>query len=102
MSEEHTVTFNLEVDTSRVLRDIQLVNTAFNRVVSVLRKMGLPENVMEAISFVQRLIMLVNQLRLAMIALQAATGPYGWAMALLGLAGTQFSAADVALEVHSH
>ena len=96
------IDYKLTVDTTKVLRDIQILNTVFNRTISILRKMGLPENIMQAITFIQRMIALLNQLRLTMLALQAASGPYGWTMALLSLAGTQLTAADMSLEVHSH
>jgi hypothetical protein len=58
------------------------------------RRMGLPDDVSRAISGIQRMIVLTNQLRIAMLALQAASGPVGWALAGLGLAVTAFSYAD--------
>lgn len=50
--------------------------------------MGLPEDVNSAIVHIQRLISIMNQARLAAIALNMASGPVGWALAGVGLAAT--------------
>lgn len=58
------------------------------------RRMGIDDDLSNAAMQIQRMIMLTNQLRLAMIALETAAGPVGWGLAGLGLAVTAFSYAD--------
>jgi len=100
--EDHTVSFSLEINVEKAYEDIRRVQTALFRTFSILQRMGLPDDVSQGISLIQRLISTLNQLRLTMIALQAASGPLGWWLALTGLASTQFAASNIVQEVHSH
>ena len=52
----------------------------------ILRRAGLPEDVTAGIMLLQRMIITLNAARVALIALQAATGPLGLASAGLGVA----------------
>ena len=52
----------------------------------VLRQAGLPEDVTAGIMLLQRMIITLNAARVAMIALQAASGPLGLASAGIGVA----------------
>jgi len=68
-----------------------------NNTISIMRQGGLlPGSIGEAISKMQRAIMVANQLRLAMIALTAASGPWGMALAGVGLLGTVITSASFA------
>jgi len=51
-----------------------------------MRRLGLGEEIGMAIAKIQHLIRTLNTLRLTMIALHAASGPVGWALALIGVA----------------
>lgn len=74
-----------------VLREqTQLLTAAL----ALTRRMGLPDNVDGAIAKVQRFIFLAIQLRLALLSIQAAAGPYGWALALISGAATILTAED--------
>jgi len=80
------IEYNLTVDTTKVLRDIQILTGFFDSYARLLRKLGLPEEQAELLREIQRTIALLNQLRLTLIAVQAASGPIGWALAGIGAA----------------
>lgn len=101
MSEDHIVSFSLEVNVEQAYEDLRRVQTILYRTISILRRMGLPEDVNQAIATIQRLIALVNQARLAIIALQTASGPIGWGMALLAAATIPLTAGDMFYEVNN-
>lgn len=102
MSEVTRKTFEFEAtgveQTKRQLEDlnkyITLATSAAYGILGILRKMGLGEDVTKAITIVQRMISTLNMLRTTMIALQLASGPWGWAMAGIGLAGTLITIGD--------
>lgn len=93
--EEHAVSFSLQVNVEDTLAEIRRLQTVLYRSLSLLQRLGLPEDVEKGIIFVRRMIAVLNELRLAILAVQAASGPIGWALALLGLAGAGFSYADM-------
>ena len=82
------------------MEELRRVQTALFRTIRIFSRMGLPEDIDRGIETVQRLISTLNQLRLTMIALEAASGPSGWWLALTGLASTQYAAANVVQGVH--
>ena len=51
-------------------------------------------NISEAIARLRKMIAITNQLRLAFIALHAASGPVGWALAIIGVAGFAVTTAE--------
>jgi hypothetical protein len=61
----------------------------------LLGRLGLPENIDQAIAKFQRLIMVIRLLHTSIIALQAATGPLGIALALVGIASAAISMTDL-------
>ena len=97
MSEE-TVTFNLELNVEQAISEVRRLQTLLYRTISLLRRLGLPEDVNAVITRIQRLIMVVRLLHTALVSLQAATGPYGIALALVGLGTAAVTAADVVIE----
>lgn len=97
--DDETVSFSLEINVKPTYEDIRKVQTVVYRYISLMRRLGLPENVDDAIEKMQRLIMISNQLRLSFIALQAASGPVGWALALAGLAGTALTTGEFLYDV---
>lgn len=63
------------------MTELRRVQTLLYRTLGLIRRLGLPEDMEQAVVLVQRLISAMNQLRLAAIALQVASGPIGWALA---------------------
>lgn len=100
--EDHTVSFSLEVNVEKAYENVRRLQTVFYRTLSLARRMGLPENLEAQIRVIQRLINILNQLRLAYIAVRAARmaagDPIAWAMA--GVSVATF-AMDLATEVNS-
>lgn len=94
MSEEHDVTFNLELDVSRVYDNTRKLETLFYRIFSLLGRLGLPEEIDAAIYKIQRMIMTIRLAHTAIIAFQAASGPVGWALALAGGVTVALTASD--------
>jgi len=82
--EDTTVSFSLEVNVEQALTDIRKVQTILYRTLGLLQKFSGEGNVADAIAKFQRMIAITNQLRLALIALNAASGPVGWALAIIG------------------
>ena len=92
MSFEHRgITFDLAVNVERAIDNCKRVESLVFRTISLMRRIGLPENIDEAIAKVVHLAAVLNSLAAAMTAVQAASGPYGWAFAAVGLAATGIS-----------
>jgi len=80
-----------ERDLQRATPILAEMNQLLQQSLGLLGRMGLPEEIEAQIRQVQRLITVLNQLRLTLIAIQAASGPYGWAIAALGAGATVMS-----------
>jgi len=94
MSEE-TVTFNLELNTEQALSSIRQLEGLLYRSLALIRRLGLPEDMNQAIYEMQRMIMTIRLLHTAIILLESASGPIGWLRAgvatgttLVGLGST--------------
>ena len=96
MSTEETVTFNLELNVEHVLSDVRRLETLLYRTLGLARRLGLPEDLSQGIYQIQRMIMVIRMLHTAMIRLQLAAGPVGWALAAVGIASAAVSFADIA------
>lgn len=94
MSEE-TVTFNLELNVEQTLGQVRQLETLLYRSLSLMRRLGLPEEVSQAIYVIQRLVMSIRLLHTAMIMLESASGPIGWGLALISAATAAVSLGDV-------
>jgi len=98
MSSE-TVEFNLQVNTTKAEVDVLKLQMLINRTMAVsnrlLKRMGAAEDLQDAIMNVQRLITTLNTLRLTILAVQAASGPIGWAMAGIGIIATALTVDDL-------
>lgn len=101
MSEDHTVSFSLEINVEPAHQSLRVLQMVLFRLLGVFRRLGLPDNIDAGIAKMQRFIAVMNQARLAAIAFQTASGPMGWAMAGIGIATTAFSMADLATEMDS-
>jgi len=71
LDEVDTKTDTVQPKLERVAAETALVNQALRRSLRLFQRMGLPENVEFAITVIQRLIMIANQLRLTIVALNA-------------------------------
>jgi len=98
MSEE-TVTFNLEINVEKAASAIRQVEGLTFRTLGYLQRLGLPENINQAIRLVQRLTMAIRLLHSAIIALEVASGPIGWWRVGLALVGAGFMGAGVMMEM---
>lgn len=105
MSERHDISYNLKVDTTEVYDNLIKLEVAatkmirvFNETTRLMQRLGLPEEATAAIRKMRALITTAYSLAAAMMALQAASGPYGWAMAGISGASTVLGIADLAME----
>jgi hypothetical protein len=92
MSEE-TVTFNLEINTEQVISNARKLETILFRLIGILQRMGLSEDITAAMMKIQRLIMIVRILHSALIAMELGN-PYTAILAALGIASVSFSLTD--------
>ena len=93
-SEEVSFTFQLTVD--EAVTELRRIQTVAYQYLALARRLGLPDEIDAQVVKVQRLIMLLNSARLAAIALHAASGPVGWALAGVGLVATGLTAYEMA------
>jgi hypothetical protein len=63
-----------------------------------MNRLGLPANIDQAIMKVQRLAMTIRLLHTSMLALEAASGPLGWALAIVGGISAAVSVGDLMME----
>lgn len=99
MSEVEGIIFDLDVRVSEMtMSELRKFETIAYRTISLLRRMGLPEEVDAAVMKLQRLVMTIRLAQTALIALQAAMLPgAGWlqaGMAAVTIGGAAFSASD--------
>lgn len=100
MSIDETVSFSLEVNVEEAMTNLRRALTLLYRTLGLMRRLGLSENMEFAVTTMQRTIAVMNQLRLAALALQAASGPIGWALAAVGIAGTVVSGVDLGNNIY--
>ncbi len=93
--EQEDVTFALEVDVSKTMAEIRRLEILLFRTLSLIRRLGLPEDIEQGIVRIQRLIMAARLAHAALIAMQAAAGPIGWALAGVGIVSAAWTAYDV-------
>lgn len=91
--EEFDIKVNLDI--REATAELRKYSTILYGTLGLARRMGLPEDVDEMITAIQRLIAQLNMLRHTMILLQTASGPIGWALALLSVTGTVLTMMDV-------
>jgi hypothetical protein len=89
------INYELKVDTTKTARGLLKVQTLLYGILGILHRLGLPEPIDAAIVKIQRLISALNMLRLTLIGVEAASGPIGWAMAGIAVAGTVLTTGDL-------
>ena len=85
MSYEEDVIFNLEVNVEEATKDITELNRLFTTYLSLARRSGLPENIIEALARIQQLRVAIQTLYTSILLLEAASGPIGWLTAIGGV-----------------
>lgn len=80
------ITYDLKIDTSNAKADITELNRLLTTYVSLARRVGLPENIVDAIARIQQFRLTVEAAYRSLMILYGATGPVGWAIGLGGLA----------------
>jgi len=88
-------TAELETGTEKVNRALRQEVALLTSALTLTRRMGLPDDAASAIAKIQRLIMMLLQLRAALLAVQVAAGPLGWGLALISGLGAMVTAGDV-------
>jgi len=89
------VKVEIQIETTKMITQLEKVQVLLYGTLGILRRLGLPEEVDSAILKIQRIIAALNMLRLALYAVEMASGPVGWAMAGVGIAGTVLSTGDL-------
>lgn len=97
MSEE-TVVFNLELDVTQTINDARRLETLLFRSLGLLRRLCGNESIDALIDKTQRAVMIVRLLHTSIIALEAASGPVGWALAGIGIVSAALSASDLVFD----
>jgi len=97
---DETVSFSLEVNVEKAYEDVRRLQTILFRSLGLVRRLSGSEDLNQAIAVIQRAISIINRLRLALAALQAARmaagDPLAWILA--GISITEVGL-DVATEL---
>jgi len=83
MSTDESVSFSLEVNVEKGYTEVRKLLTILDRTIQRLQSLGLPPHLDQAVTHIQEITAMLNQLRLALLAVQTASGPGGWALAIL-------------------
>ncbi len=98
-SETNTIEYLLTVSVEDATTHLQQYERLLWRTLSLIQRMGLPDDVNAAIEILQRITMTVRMLHTAIMLLNAASGPIGWAFFAVGATAAAFTAAETASEV---
>ena len=91
------VTYNLKLDNSQAAASISELNRLFSTYLSLARRTGLPESIVDALSRIYQLQAAIQALYRSILLLEAASGPIGWAIALGGISLSAVMITDQAL-----
>ena len=91
------VTYNLKVDNSQAAASISELNRLFSTYLSLARRTGLPESIVDALSRIYQLQAAIQALYRSILLLEVASGPIGWAIALGGISLSAVMITDQAL-----
>lgn len=93
-SEDHTVSFSLEVDVTTAKDNLAELNRLVTTYLALARRVGLPENIMDALRRIQQLRVAAETTYRAITMLYAASGPIGGFIAIAGLTTGALMLAD--------
>jgi hypothetical protein len=91
------VDFRIRVDASEAITSISELNRLFTTYLSLARRTGLPESIVDALSRIYQLQAAIQALHRSILLLEVASGPIGWATALGGIALSAVMITDQAL-----
>jgi hypothetical protein len=94
MSEEETVTFNLELNVEQAYSNMRRLELLLYRTIALARRFGLPDNVTEWFYLVQRAVLSIRMLQTSLMMLYTASGPVGWALGIVGLSSAAMTMGD--------
>jgi len=103
MSEE-TITFNLELNVEKAFSASRKIELIIFRVLGLwnrlCRMLGLPDDspIMMITQRAQEVVMAARQIHTAMVLIEAASGPLGWVMAGLSVAGAFMTVGETVYE----
>lgn len=100
--EDYPVSFSLEVNVEQAYEDVRRFETVVYRALSMVSRATGSEDLKRFNTEINKAIVAVNQLRLALAALQAARmasgDPLAWATAAVSVGEALFSAGDLIME----
>jgi hypothetical protein len=96
---EETVTFNLELNVDSVIDNARRLEALLFRTLGLIIRICGDENIDAAISKIQRFVMVVRLAHGAWLAFQAASGPIGWAWAIVAGLSAAATASDFMLSI---
>jgi hypothetical protein len=99
MSLVQDITLNLELNVEKAYDNARRLETLFFRTLGLMRRIGLPEDISAAVYKIQRLIMVIRMAHTAILAFEAASGPIGWALAIVGISSAALSATDLVFSI---
>lgn len=88
MSQQVEVDYLLTVNTGPSYNEIRRLEMSLMRLMSLVKQFSGNEDINQLIDYIQKAIMIVRSLQIALRALQAASGPIGWLYAATTLLGT--------------
>lgn len=95
---DETVSFTLQLNVEDTDKQLQKLQATLYRTLDLAQKLGMPADLSQAISIIQRQISALNELRLAILAVQAARlaagDPVAWAFAAVSVVGATVSLAE--------
>jgi len=100
MSEKVEIEYALTVSVEDAATQLRQLERLLIRTIGLLQSLGLPPEVDAIIEKIQRLIMIIRQLQIAINIFYASTGPIGWAMAGISVFGAIVSTVDL-MEIRS-
>jgi hypothetical protein len=96
---------NVEIKTKQLNNDLPRTQSTLDsfkqlervtiRCLALTRRMGLPDDVNNAITTLMRLISIIRMVQISINMMQMATGPFGFIMGAAGLMTAAYSATDV-------
>lgn len=89
------MSFSLEVNIEQAYRDVRRLQALLYRTLGLLHRISGDEDLASTITQVQQLIAWLNTLRLTIAAVQAASGPIGWGLALVGIGETLLTGYEI-------
>lgn len=102
MSEDHQVSFSLELNVEPAYTEIRRLQTVLSRTLSMVNRASGSEDLKKFTRDMQEALAMANRLRLALAALQAARmasgDPLAWAMAGVAVGEALFSVGDLIME----